>query len=729
MVVMSDQSGAVHRIPPLPSWRQPTEILGDCLPLLDPPSRITVTDAAERYLRVPVAGDWRPFDRTMTPYTVEPADTTQSRRFKAVCFVGPAQSGKTQMLMTVAFHSITSAPDPVQIIHMTKTDADAWVEEKLNPAIRNSPEIYDRLGKGRDDDTFSRKRFRGMRLSIGYPVANQFSSRTQRLVLLTDYDHMKQVLGPKDAPEGSPYGMARPRIRNYMSRGCVLLESTPAFPVTDPEWRPGLLNPHELPPVSGGIVRIYNEGTRGRWYWECRNCGELFEPHFTRLVYDATLEPAEAGAQAQMECPDCGERYAHRHKLELNRRALAGHGGWLHESSKIDEDGRRVLVRIDDPDLRATDIASYSLNGAAAAFASWEGLVSSYEAALRQAELFDDYTELARVYFTDRAEPFLRPVQTDADALTVAGLREAAVTLPRGVAPSWARFITVSIDVQGNRFEVLVMAWGEQGERVVIDRFAISQPPDDAPRAKNEDGRYRLIDTGRYAEDADVLLDLPGRAYPVQGGGWALTPCALVIDFNGPPGWSDNAEKFWRARRREGQGHLWFLSIGRGGFHQRDRVWLETPERGSKGKKARGIKLLNMAVDRLKDSVLAALGRPDRGIGAQHLPDWMDADTIAELLAEERGAKGYDKKKGVTRNETLDLAVQALALAEHKGINRMNPEAPPDWALLGAGNAFAVRLSESEAPAAAAPEEPAAPARKETPSAAAPRSISWLRRK
>ena len=73
--------------------------------------------------------------------------------------------------------------------------------------------------------------------------------------------------------------------------------------------------------------------------------------------------------------------------------------------------------------------------------------------------------------------------------------------------------------------------------------------------------------------------------------------------------------------------------------------------------------------------------------------------------------------------------MQALALAEHKGINRMNPEAPPDWALLGAGNAFAVRLSESETPAAATPEESAAPARKETPPAAAPRSISWLRRK
>ncbi len=725
MVVMADRASSVRHIPPLPSWRQPTEILGDCLPLLDPPSRITVTDAAERYMRVPVAGDWRPFDRMVTPYTVEPADMTQSRRFKAVCFVGPSQSGKTQLLMTVAFHSITSAPDPVQVIHMTKTDADAWVEEKLNPAIRHSPEVLDRLGRGRDDDTFSRKRFRGMRLSIGYPVANQLSSRSQRLVLMTDYDHMKQVLGPKDAPEGSPYGMARQRIRTFMSRGGVLLESSPAFPVTEDDWKAGPMNPHELPPVSGGIVRIYNEGTRGRWYWECRNCSELFEPHFERLVYDDTLEPAEAGAKAQMECPDCGELYAHRHKIELNRRALAGHGGWLHEGSQV-EDGKRALVRIDDEALRATDVASYSLNGAAAAFASWEGLVSSYLGALRQAEQFGDYTELSRVFFTERAEPFKRPVDADEDELTTTKLREAAVTLPRGVAPNWCRFVTVSIDVQGNRFEILVMGWGEQGERVVIDRFPISQPPDHAPRAKNEDGRYRLIDPGRYAEDADVLLELADKAYQVEGESWALKPCALTIDFNGPAGWSDNAEKFWRARRRANQGHLWFLSIGRGGFHQRDRVWLEAPERGSKGKKARGIKLLNMAVDRLKDSVLSALGRLERGIGAQHVPDWIETEALAELLAEQRTAKGYEKKQGVTRNETLDLAVQALATAEHKGLNRINPEAPPDWAVLGPGNAFAV------AGIAAEPEhdEPeAAPAPAETPPPAPRRSIGWLKRR
>ncbi|WP_406870263.1 terminase gpA endonuclease subunit [Thioclava sp. 'Guangxiensis'] len=707
MVEMMDRGASVLNIPPLPAWTQPRELLADALPLLDPPSRISVTDAAEQFMQVPIGTDWSLFDRTVAPYMVEPADITQSRKFKSVCFVGPSQSAKTTMLITVAVHSVMCAPAPVQIIHMSKPDADAWVEEKLDPMIEHSRMVRERLGRARDDSTFSRKRFKGMRLTIGYPVARQLSSRSQRLVLLTDYDHMPQVLGPKDAPEGSPYGMARQRIRTFMSRGCVLLESTPAFPVTDETWKAGPQNPHELPPVSGGIVRIYNEGTRGRFYWECRECGDLFEPHFKYLRYDNTLEPAVAGARAEMGCPQCGTLYSHRHKNEMNRQILKGRGGWLHEGTTVGADGKRALVTIDDPDLRATDVASYSLNGAAAAFASWEGIVTSYELALRQAEQFGDYTELSRVYFTERGEPYVPHGLQIEGELTTTMLSEHAVRLDRKTAPGWTRFITTSVDVQGNRFEALVMAWGAQGERVIIDRFALAQPPEGAPKARNEEGEFRALDPGRYAEDAGALAGLTARSYPVEGQPWALSPCAVAVDFNGPAGWSDHAERFWRSRRKAGEGDLWFLSIGRGGPNLSDRVWYAAPARGSKGRKARAVRLLNMATDRLKDSVMAALGRFERGPGAQHTPDWLEEEHLAELLAERRGPKGYELKAGVKRNETLDLSVQALALAEHKGLSRINWEDPPDWAVLGVANPFAVRLvPETEAEAGAEVPEP-----------------------
>lgn len=697
MVIMADRpAGGFRTLPPLKPFTTPQEILGDALPLLDPPSRITVTDAAERYLRVPLGGVWGRYDRGVAPYMVEPADVTQSRRYLAVVFSGPSQSAKTTMLATVALHMVMCEPDPCLLVHMDQKSANAWVEEKLDPMILNSPDVRDRLGMGRDDSTFSRKRFRGMRLTIGIPVAQTLSSRTVRKVLLTDYDHMPQVLGPKDAPEGSPYGMARQRIRSYRSRGCVVVESSPAFPVIDEMWRPSLAAPHEMPPVSGGILRIYNEGTRGRWYWRCPDCSELFEPRCERLHYDATLEPGEAGAKAEMQCPHCGSLIAHRYKAELNRMALAGRGGWLHETGQVADD-KPVLVQMGDPSIRKTDVASYALNGAAAAFASWEGLVTSFETAKRQFDRFNDDTELARVYYTERGEPYLpRSAERDGE-LSLVDLKDNARSADRGTCPSWVRFVTTSVDVQGTYFACAVTGWGLDGSRILLDRFDFVQPPEGAPGAAD-----RGINPARYSEDAEVLVELADREYPVQGEVYALKPVALVVDFNGPSGWSDNAEKFWRARKAAGQGHLWFLSMGRGGFHLGDRVWHATPERGSKGKKARSIKLLNMAVDRMKDTVIAALSKLDGAAGAYSVPDWLPEHHVAELVSERRGAKGYDKRPGVARNETLDLSVQAQAIAEHKGLNRINPESPPAWAVIGGSNPFAVARRDIKLPPAEA---------------------------
>ena len=721
MVEMLDRGlGPLSRIPPLPPFVTPEELVADALPLLDPPSRVTVTTAAEQALRVPVAGRWQSYDRTVTPYMVEPQDMTQSRRFKAVVFVGPSQCGKSQMLLAVSAHAITSAPGPVQLIHMTKTDADAWVEEKLDPAIFNSPALVERLGRARDDSTFSRKRFKGMRLTIGYPVANQLSSRSQRLMLLTDYDHMPQRLGPKDAPEASPFGMALQRIRTYLSRGCVVAESTPAFPVDEAKAQPPTaLDPHLLPATTGGIVNLYNEGTRGRWFWECPDCAGLFEPRYDRLDYNPDLDPGEAGDMAAMVCPHCGGVIPHRHKAELNRRALERHGGWLHESRVVNEAGERQLCRVDDEAIRSVPFVSYALNGAAAAFASWSGLVERYESARRTLEATGDETDFSGVHYTEIGIPYRRPRDADADALSVESLKAHALSGEKGVAPSWTRFVTLMVDVQGNRFEVMAMAWGAEGERQIIDRYAIHQPPDHAPRAKGEDGKYRAVDPGRYAEDADALADLPGRVFPVEGQAWGLKAVGVVIDFNGPKGWADHAEKFWRKQAREGRGGRFYLSIGRDGLNQRDRVWYEAPERASNGKRARGIRLLNMAVDRLKDSVWAALGRTDTPVGAQHVPSWLEAEHLAELLAEERGAKGWSLRPGQKRNESLDHCVQGLALAEYLGLNRVNWEAPPAWCLAGLENPNAVPLERPGDPDSAQP----APAAKSVP-----KRIGYLRR-
>lgn len=63
----------------------------------------------------------------------------------------------------------------------------------------------------------------------------------------------------------------------------------------------------------------------------------------------------------------------------------------------------------------------------------------------------------------------------------------------------------------------------------------------------------RALDPGRYAEDASVLAVLAAAGLPGAGRGVRLGLRA-GDRLQRPPGWSDNAEKFWRARRQAGEG-------------------------------------------------------------------------------------------------------------------------------------------------------------------------------
>lgn len=684
MLELPDQAiGAPVEFKPLPPHPDPRDLLASALPMLGARKSLSVTEAAEQYVRVPVGGRWQSFDRNVTPYMVEPADMTTSRLYKVVALIGPSQTGKTMVLQTTAIHRITCDQMPVFVVHMTAQTRNKWVEQKFDPMIAQSPVLADALGKSRDDSTLSRKRFRGVTMTIGYPTATMLSGASEGLVALTDYDHMKQQLGPSDAPEGTPLGMSKRRIISFQSRGCVLVESSPAFPWADASWHITPDAPHMLPPATGGIVLIYNDGTRGRWYWECPDCGEIYEPRIDRLHYDETLPPGEAGATAQMECPHCHTLIDHRHKIELNRRALNGHGGWYHEAS----DG--TLCQIGDAAIRKTDTVSYALNGAAAAFASWADIVADLEVAKAKARDLSDETELAQVYYTQIGLPYQRGMLHEGEEIGTQFLRDHAQPTPRGVAPDWVRFITVTVDVQKTRFPVQVTGWGVDGTSHIIDRFDLITPPPGAPNLRaGED--TRALSPARYREDWQVLEALEDRSWPIEGTACRLKAMALVVDYQGEAGVSDNAELFWRAAKKRVGPKRWFLYRGQGGLRHVRRVWFEETERGSKGQKARSIKLLHVATDRIKDTVQAALARAEGGApGALYVGDWQAAahpEHLDEFFAEARGDKGWEKKPGQIRNESIDLSVMARAVVEHRGLNRIDPSRPPVWASLGPGN-------------------------------------------
>lgn len=83
------------------SYNNLGEIVLDMVETLNPPERLTVSQASEKYRKLNNPGAYvGPWLNSTTPYLVEPMDCTTDRHYNTVVFAGPAQCGKALALTT-----------------------------------------------------------------------------------------------------------------------------------------------------------------------------------------------------------------------------------------------------------------------------------------------------------------------------------------------------------------------------------------------------------------------------------------------------------------------------------------------------------------------------------------------------------------------------------------------------------------------------------------------------
>lgn len=705
---MTAEAEALFDVKPLPPFAAVAEAIREALPVLAPRARVKVSETAPRRM-IESGGYWVPWRPEVAPYMTEPMDLVTSRRFDSIAFVGPARSSKSEgLVINPLVHAILAQPRVVAVFSPTKGAAQEWSEGALDPLILNSPELRARLARGKGADNIFTKRFRGgMRLTIDWPAKDKLAQRSIALVIGTDYDAFPADIGrtADGGGEGGAFGLMRKRTESAGSRGMTVVESSPRFPVIDETWSPATA--HEAPPCAGGIVPIYNAGSRGRLYWTCRDCGDAFEPVIGRLVYPDEGSAAERAAAACMACPHCGAVIEARQKADMNAAAR-----WLHE------DSGGALVPLADLS-RSVATASYWLPGPAAVLAPWSRIVERLIEAEEAFERTGDEGALKAVTNTELGLPYLPRARSVSAGLSAEALREGASDHPWQEAPARTAFLTAAVDVQKGRFVVQVEAWMADLERVVIDRLDIVNPPETAPAAAG-----RALNPARYGEDWDALLPLMKWSYPVTGAAHRLRILATVCDLRGEPGVTPRARDFYRKMRALYRNRF-YLVMGRGG-DLTPRAVLRHPETAHRGKAhvARDVPAIVAGTDRLKDEVAASLMRDAAGERKLNLPRFAPAEMFEEYCAERRYEKGWDKRPGVQRNEALDLSVYSLALVivlEAEAINRDNP---PAWALPGPDNLMALAAPDpATTPADAAAEGAAGGA----PPAPAPRR--WAVRK
>lgn len=635
--------------------------------ILRAPRRMPVADAVGTYMRVPMgAGNSVPWDPDLAPYVIEPMNCLASREYDAVVFVGPARTGKTIGLIDGwIVYNIVCDPADMLVIQVSEEKAREHSKKRLDRTFRCSPEVKNRLSPRRNDNNVYDRTFRaGNYLKLGWPSVNIMSSSDYKSVALTDYDRF-----PEDIDgEGDAFSLASKRTTTFMSSGMTLVESSPGRDIRDTKWR--RTTPHEAPPTTG-ILSLYNRGDRRRLYWPCPHCGEYFQPEMDNMTgYRGSSDPVLASEAAFLQCPACKGRITPDMKRALNMKCV-----WLRDGQSIDRKGQV------SGDGRRSRIASFWMEGPAAAYQTWAQLIYKYLTAEQEYESTRSEETLKTVINTDFGRPYLPRASLEQRKSEL--LEQRAEDVPKRSVPDGVQFLTATVDVQAGRdrrFVVQVTGYGSMGERWIVDRYNIRYS-----LRCDCNGESIQVDPASYPEDWDLLLtDVFEKTWPLASDpSKGMRLMSMAVDSGGEDGVTDNAYKFWRRCRREGMGKRIYLfkgdSVRRSKLIQ--RTFPDNTGRSTRRAQATGdVPLYLLQTDALKDRVNNALWRDSPGPGYVHFPAWLGSWFYDELTYEERSNEGKWSKPGRGANEAFDLLVYADALAILSGYEKIKWPSAPEWA-------------------------------------------------
>jgi phage terminase large subunit GpA-like protein len=638
-----------------------------------PPERLTVSQAAEKYVQLnnPGGGYVGPWKHDRVPYLIEPMDTLTSHEFTGLAFVGPAQTGKTQMLLN--WLTYTALCDPADMMFFEKSQATArdFSISKLARLYRSTKQVGDARLPGRQQQNVYDQQFKaGWIFKLSWPTINEMSGKSIPRLWLTDYDRMPQDVDG----EGEPFDLARKRATTYRSFGMTVAESSPGFLIENSNLI--MQSPHQAPPADG-ILKIYNRGDRRRYYWKCVSCKAAFEPDFSRLSYPHSADDMESAEQVVMNCPTCGQIYAHdtdnHHKVpgkyEMNIAAR-----WVRDGMVWQEDGKILGIPF------RSDIASYWLKGPAAAFITWKEMVLKFLQATREFENTGSQEGLKTTISQDQGLPYTMK-GLGAERLPEE-LKNRATNNGDKVVPPGVRFLLACIDVQAHSFVVQVHGFGIERDIWVVDRFDIKK----SERRDEDDERF-WVKPGAYPEDWHLIIEqVIQKTYPLgDGSGRSMQIKFVFCDSGGNEMITHNAYEFYRYLRKQGDNHhRRFLLVKGAPNKDAPRVRLAYPdaERKDRRASARGeVPVLEINSNMIKDQVNQMLNRLDPLGGYISFPDWLPDSFYTELTAETRTAKGWENPKR-HRNESWDLLCYAVSgsISQHIAIEYIDWSKPPGWA-------------------------------------------------
>ncbi len=373
------------------------------------------------------AGEWR---TARTPYLREVMDCLSvTSPVQDVVFVAGTQVGKSETGMNWLGYSIDRVPSPFLVVLPTLNLAKRWSRQRLSEMVENTPAIKAKSSDKRSRDsanTILEKEFEGgsMVVVTGANSAVGLRSMPARNI------HFDEVDGyPNDVDgEGDPIGLASNRQDTFGARAKRLYTSTP----TEKE--------------ASEIEFRYLNSDRRRYYVKCPHCGT-----------EQPLVWADADGRRRLRWTDDDPDTA------MYICADAECSGLIEERHKPDllADGRWV-AEAPGPNKAA----GFWINSLYSPWVRWPALVREFIEAQKAADA-GDFAKLKKFWNTRLALTWEQPGdRVKSHALLE---RAKAETYRLGTVPPGGLVLTGAVDVQPDRLEGLIVAWGVGEEAWIVD--------------------------------------------------------------------------------------------------------------------------------------------------------------------------------------------------------------------------------------------------------------------
>lgn len=547
---------------------------------LKPPPRLTISEWADEFCFLPdnnaEPGRWR---TSRAPYQKGIMDAICDRKIQKITIMTSAQVGKTSILNNAIGYYIHQNPKSIIIMHPTLKDAKDWSTFKLAPMVANTPVLKDKVAKPRARDktnTTLRKEYSGGYLMIlGSNSTSELRGRSAPIILCDEVDAYEVT------SEGDPINLLWKRANTFKDRKLVLTST----------------------PTVKGISRVdqaWEESDKRRFYVPCPHCHKTQWLKWACLKWDKTPAGKHLPNTAYYECEHCKQKIPHSQKTKL-----IAQGQWV-------------------PEDQISCHAGFHLNELISPWRTWQEVVEDFLEKKAQNDL--------QVFFNAAMGEPWEELGEKVDGNHIYLRREHYGP----DLPEQAVVITAGVDVQDDRLECEIVAWGPGEESWSIDYVILRGDPSQEMLWS----KLTTVLARTFQHPSGTKLGIMGAA----------------IDTGG-----HYTQEVYRYCR-----HYPYKVFAIKGSNTPGGPLVSRPSKRNLGK----VNLFSVNTITAKDTIYSRLNLSNPGPGYSHFPvkEIYNTEYFHQLTVEKRVLRykqgrpyhTYVKRSG-ERNEALDCRVYALA--------------------------------------------------------------------